>query len=211
FVGATGAGKTTILKLLTRLYDIDSGTIELDGVDVRKYSLKELRSRIGIVQQDVFLFAGNIIDNIHLGHPEIDDATARAAADELHLDKVISRLPGGYDEPVRERGKGLSSGERQLISFARVLALRPAVLALDEATSSVDSHMENLLQEAVGRVMKDRTSLIIAHRLSTIRDVDRILVMHKGELVEQGSHDELLAERGFYWKLYRLQYGQKEA
>ena len=211
FVGATGAGKTTILKLLTRLYEIDSGSIELDGVDVKQYSLKELRSRIGIVQQDVFLFAGNIIDNIHLGHPEIDDATARAAADELHLDRVISRLPGGYDEPVRERGKGLSSGERQLISFARVLALRPAVLALDEATSSVDSHMEHLLQQAVGRVMKDRTSLIIAHRLSTIRDVDRILVMHKGELVEQGSHDELLAERGFYWKLYRLQYGEAKA
>lgn len=211
FVGATGAGKTTILKLLTRLYDINAGAIELDGVDVRQYSLKDLRSRIGIVQQDVFLFAGNIIDNIHLGHPEIDDATARAAADELHLDKVIARLPAGYDEPVRERGKGLSSGERQLISFARVLALRPGVLALDEATSSVDSHMENLLQEAVGRVMKDRTSLIIAHRLSTIRDVDRILVMHKGELVEQGSHDELLAARGFYWKLYRLQYSQDEA
>jgi len=206
FVGATGAGKTTILKLLTRLYEVNSGAIEIDGLNVKEYALKDLRSRVGIVQQDVFLFAGNILDNIHLGHPEIDDATAAAAADELHLDVVVARLPGGYYEPVREMGKGLSSGERQLISFARVLALRPSVLALDEATSSVDSHMESLLQEAVGRVMRDRTSLIIAHRLSTIRDVDRILVMHKGELVEQGSHVELLSQKGFYWKLYKLQY-----
>jgi ATP-binding cassette subfamily B protein len=206
FVGATGAGKTTILKLLTRLYEVNSGAIEIDGLNVKEYALKDLRSRVGIVQQDVFLFAGNILDNIHLGHPEIDDATAAAAADELHLDVVVARLPGGYYEPVREMGKGLSSGERQLISFARVLALRPSVLALDEATSSVDSHMESLLQEAVGRVMRDRTSLIIAHRLSTIRDVDRILVMHKGELVEQGSHAELLSQKGFYWKLYKLQY-----
>ncbi|MFT7669195.1 MAG: ATP-binding cassette subfamily B multidrug efflux pump [Planctomycetota bacterium] len=206
FVGATGAGKSTILKLLTRLYDVDSGSIEIDGVDVREYDLKSLRTRVGIVPQDVFLFAGDVIENIRLGHPEIDVAAARRAADELHIDEVIKRLPGGYNEPVRERGSNLSAGERQLIAFARVLAVAPKLLALDEATSNVDSHMEHLLQGAVARVMKGRTCIIIAHRLSTIRDVDRILVMHKGKLVEEGSHDELLAKGGFYWKLHNLQY-----
>jgi len=211
FVGATGAGKTTILKLLTRLYDIQSGRILLDEVDIRDMSLSKLREFVGIVPQDVFLFAGDILGNIRLGHPEITDEEARAAADELHLGEVVSRLPGGYAEPVRERGSNLSSGERQLIAFARVLAVAPRVLALDEATSNVDTHMEHLLQEAVARVMRDRTSLIIAHRLSTIRDVDRILVLHKGRLVEQGSHDELLEQRGFYWRLHQLQFAQEEA
>lgn len=206
FVGATGAGKTTILKLLTRLYDVNSGSIELDGVDIRQYALDDLRRRVGIVPQDVFLFAGDLLDNIRLGHPEIDLETARRAADELHLDRVTERLPGGYHEPVRERGSNLSTGERQLIAIARVLAVAPRVLALDEATANVDSEMEHLLQEAVARVMQDRTSLIIAHRLSTIRDVDRILVMHKGRLVEEGNHDELIAKGGFYWRLHRLQY-----
>jgi ATP-binding cassette, subfamily B, multidrug efflux pump len=206
FVGATGAGKTTILKLLTRLYDIQEGSIELDGIDVRQYALDDLRRRVGIVPQDVFLFAGDILDNIRLGHPEISVENAARAADELHLDRVTRRMPGGYHEPVRERGANLSSGERQLIAIARVLAVAPKVLALDEATSNVDSEMEHLLQGAVTRVMENRTSLIIAHRLSTIRDVDRILVMHKGRLVEEGSHEELLARKGTYWKLHRLQY-----
>jgi ATP-binding cassette subfamily B protein len=206
FVGATGAGKTTILKLLTRLYDVREGAILVDGLDIREFPLEQLRKRVGIVPQDVFLFAGDILENIRLGHPEIDDAAAMRSASELHLERVVDRLPGGYHEPVRERGSNLSSGERQLIAFARVLAVAPKILALDEATSNVDSEMEHLLQEAVARVMKDRTSLIIAHRLSTIRDVDRILVMHKGRLVEQGPHDELLAKRGFYWRLHELQY-----
>jgi ATP-binding cassette subfamily B protein len=162
------------------------------------------------VPQDVFLFAGNILENIRLGHPEITSADAQAAAAELHLDRITRRLPGGLREPVRERGKNLSSGERQLIAFARVLAVAPAVLALDEATSNVDSEMEHLLQEAVHKLMEGRTSLIIAHRLSTIRDVDRILVMHKGELVEEGNHDELLAKQGFYWRLHQLQYANVE-
>lgn len=210
FVGATGAGKSTILKLITRLYDIDAGCITLDGHDLREFPLADLRERIGIVNQDVFLFAGNILENIRLGHPEITDADAQAAAAELHLDRITRRLPGGLREPVRERGKNLSSGERQLIAFARVLAVAPAVLALDEATSSVDSEMEHILQEAVHKLMQGRTSLIIAHRLSTIRDVDRILVMHKGELVEQGTHDELLKARGFYWRLHELQYAQAQ-
>ena len=206
FVGATGAGKSTILKLLTRLHDVQAGHIELDGVDIKEFALEDLRTRIGIVPQDVFLFAGNILENIRLGHPEIDDAEAEAAAKAMHLERITRRLPGGLREPVRERGSNLSSGERQLIAFARVMAIAPPVLVLDEATSNVDSEMEHLLQEAVARVMEGRTSLIIAHRLSTIRDVDRILVMHKGRLVEEGSHTSLLAKKGFYWRLHQLQY-----
>lgn len=209
-VGATGAGKTTILKLLTRLYDVQSGSIELDGVDVREYSLAGLRGRVGIVPQDVFLFGGDILSNVRLGHPEITDEEAMEAAGRLHLDDVVERFPRGYREPVRERGKNLSSGERQLVAFARVLAVAPPVLALDEATSNVDSHTEHLLQDAVHLLTEGRTSIVIAHRLSTIRDVDRILVLHKGELVEDGSHDELLAEDGVYRKLYELQYQDQE-
>jgi ATP-binding cassette subfamily B multidrug efflux pump len=206
FVGATGAGKSTILKLLTRLYDVNGGRITLDGQDLRDFPLRELRRRIGIVPQDVFLFTGDILENIRLGHPEISDEAAMAAADELHLASVLKRLPGGYREPVRERGSNLSSGERQLIAFARVLAVAPHVLALDEATSSVDSGLEHLLHVAVNRVMQGRTSIIIAHRLSTIRDVDRIIVLHKGRMVEEGSHKALLAKRGYYWRLHEMQY-----
>lgn len=210
-VGATGAGKTTILKLLTRLYDVQQGAVLLDGVDVREYALQNLRTRVGIVPQDVFLFSGTVLENVRLGHPEISDADAMAAADALHLDEVVRRFPQGYQEPVRERGANLSSGERQLVAFARVLAVAPRVLALDEATSNVDSHTEHLLQEAVHVLMEGRTALIIAHRLSTIRDVDRILVFHKGELVEDGPHDELLEQRGVYWRLYQLQYQETSA
>ncbi|MCB9915153.1 MAG: ABC transporter ATP-binding protein [Planctomycetes bacterium] len=207
-VGATGAGKTTILKLLSRLYDVQTGRILLDGVDLREYALHDLRRRVGIVPQDVFLFRGDVLENIRLGHPEVSEEEARAAADQLHLDEVVARLPGGYRELVRERGANLSAGERQLIAFARVLALEPGVLALDEATSNVDTRLEELLQEAVATVMGGRTSLVIAHRLSTIRDVDRILVFAKGRLVEEGSHDELLARRGAYWRLHSMQFSE---
>lgn len=209
-VGATGAGKSTVLNLLTRLYDVDGGAVLIDGVDVRAYGLRELRGHVGIVPQDVFLFEGDVLENVRLGHPEISDEAALAAARELGLDEVVARFPGGYREAVRERGVNLSSGEKQLVAFARVLAVAPEVLVLDEATSSVDTHTEALLQAAVHRIMQGRTSLIIAHRLSTIRDVDRILVLHKGELVEEGSHEELLEQRGRYWRLYQLQYREQE-
>ncbi len=210
-VGATGAGKTTILKLLTRLYDVETGTIELDGNDLREYALQDLRRHVGIVPQDVFMFGGDIVSNIRLGHPDITDAEAIAAANRLHLDEIVRRFPSGYREPVRERGANLSSGERQLIAFARVLAVAPCVLALDEATSNVDTQTERLLQEALAEVMRGRTALVIAHRLSTIRDADRILVMNKGRLVEEGTHSELVKAGGVYQNLHALQYQERSA
>ena len=208
-VGATGGGKTTLLKLLTRLYDVQSGTIRIDGIDIRERALHELRSTVGIVPQDVFLFGGDILENIRLGHPEITEASAIESANSLHLDQIVGRFPRGYREPVRERGANLSSGERQLIAFARVLAVAPNILALDEATSNVDTRTEQLLQDAVHRLMEGRTALIIAHRLSTVRDVDRILVVVGGEIVEQGSHEELMQKRGAYWNLVQLQYADQ--
>ncbi|MAW59501.1 MAG: antibiotic ABC transporter ATP-binding protein [Planctomycetes bacterium] len=206
-VGATGAGKSTVLKLLTRLYDVSAGRITLDGVDLHDFDPKALRQRVGMVPQDVFLFEGTILDNIRLGKPEVSDADAIAAATRLHLDRLVERFPGGWNEPVRERGRNLSAGEKQLISFARVLAAAPEVLVLDEATSNVDSHTEHLLQEAVHEVMQGRTSIAIAHRLSTVRDVDRILVFQKGRIVEQGSHEQLMAAAGVYADLVKLQEG----
>ena len=206
-VGATGAGKTTVLKLLTRIYDPQAGEILLDGVDVREYPLAELRARVGVVPQDVFLFDGDILENVQLGKPGITRADAERAADRLHLGEMVARFPRGYEERVQERGRNLSSGEKQLVSFARALAAAPCVLALDEATSNVDSHTEHLLQEAVHEVMEGRTSLAVAHRLSTVRDVDRILVFHQGEVVEEGGHDELMAADGIYARLVRLQFG----
>lgn len=207
-VGATGGGKTTLLKLLTRLYDVQSGSIAIDGVDIKDRSLRDLRRTVGIVPQDVFLFGGDILENIRLGHPEITAEDAIRSADSLHLDQIVSRFPRGYREPVRERGGNLSSGERQLIAFARVLAVAPGILALDEATSNVDTRTEQLLQDAVHRLMANRTALIIAHRLSTVRDVDRILVVQDGRIIEEGPHDELIARRGAYWRLVELQYGE---
>ena len=208
-VGATGGGKTTLLKLITRLYDVQKGSIRIDGVDIRERPLQDLRKTVGIVPQDVFLFSGDIIDNIRLGHPEMSVEDAIRSADSLNLDQVVSRFPRGYREPVRERGGNLSSGERQLIAFARVLAVAPAILALDEATSNVDTRTEQLLQDAVHSLMENRTALIIAHRLSTVRDVDRILVVEDGRIVEEGAHDELMSRQGAYWRLVQLQYSDQ--
>jgi ATP-binding cassette subfamily B protein len=205
-VGHTGSGKTTITNLLMRFYDIQRGRILLDGVDLRDWDLKALRENFAVVLQEVFLFSGTIEGNIRLGRKDITEERVRWAAHEVHADSFIRRLKGGYEAEVRERGAGLSVGQKQLISFARALAFDPALLILDEATSSIDTETEQLIQRAIERVMRDRTSIVVAHRLSTIQNADRIIVLHHGEIREQGTHQELLAERGFYWKLYKLQY-----
>src|SRR5689334_21060314 len=205
-VGHTGSGKTTITNLLMRFYDIQRGRILLDGVDLRDWDLRELRKNFAVVLQEVFLFSGTIEGNIRLGRDDIEEDRVRWAAQEVHADGFIRRLKGGYEAEVRERGAGLSVGQKQLISFARALAFDPAILILDEATSSIDTETEQLIQRAIERVMRDRTSIVVAHRLSTVQSADRIIVMHHGEIREQGTHQELLAERGLYWKLYKLQY-----
>lgn len=205
-VGATGSGKSTILNLLTRLYECDRGSIELDGISLAELPLEAVRRRIGLVAQDPFLFHGTVLENVLLGAPDTRRDAALAAAAEIGLDEVVARFPSGFDERIAERGKNLSAGERQLLVFARMLVVQPEVLLLDEATANVDSHTEELLQAAVQRVMADRTSIVVAHRLATVRNADRILVLHRGELVEQGTHDELVERRGVYWRLYRLQF-----
>jgi len=210
FVGATGAGKTSLINLLCRFYDIQKGSITFDGVDLRQWDLKTLRRAIGVVQQDVFLFSGSVASNIRLGHGEITDGRIRESARGVHADPFIQRMPKGYDDEIRERGTNLSVGQKQLLSFARALAYDPKVLVLDEATSSVDTETELLIQDALKVLMKGRTSLVIAHRLSTIQDCDRILVLHKGTLREQGTHQELLTQGGIYAKLYALQYKDQE-
>jgi ATP-binding cassette subfamily B multidrug efflux pump len=209
-VGHTGAGKSTLANLLLRFYDVDSGAIRVDGVDVRAWDLARLRRSIGMVLQDVFLFSGSIGANIRLGESSIGDERLRRAASEVHALPFIERLPGGFDAEVRERGAGLSVGQKQLIAFARALAFDPRVLILDEATSSIDTETEQVIQEALRRLLVGRTSIVIAHRLSTIQRADRILVLHKGEVREQGTHQELLALRGIYHKLYLLQYRDQE-
>jgi ATP-binding cassette, subfamily B, multidrug efflux pump len=208
FVGHTGAGKTTITNLLLRFYDVQRGQILLDGVDIREMDLQELRANFSIVLQDVFLFSGDIAANIRLGSRRISDEQLIEAARQVHADPFISRLAEGYRSELRERGAGLSVGQKQLISFARALAFDPRVLILDEATSSIDTETELLIRDAVERLMEGRTSLVIAHRLSTIQSVDKIIVMHKGEIREVGKHQELLAQRGLYWRLYQLQFYQ---
>ncbi|HKA23063.1 MAG TPA: ABC transporter ATP-binding protein [Blastocatellia bacterium] len=208
FVGHTGAGKTTITSLLLRFYDIQRGKILLDGVDIREMDLEELRSNFSIVLQDVFLFSGDIATNIRLGNRAISDPTLREAARQVHADTFIQRLPETYGAELRERGAGLSVGQKQLISFARALAFDPRVLILDEATSSIDTETELLIRDAVERLMEGRTSIVVAHRLSTIQSVDKIVVMHKGEIRESGKHQDLLAQRGLYWRLYQLQFYQ---
>ncbi|HKP72822.1 MAG TPA: ABC transporter ATP-binding protein [Pyrinomonadaceae bacterium] len=205
-VGHTGSGKTTITNLLMRFYDVQRGRVLLDGVDVREWDLRSLRENFAVVLQDVFLFSGTIESNIRLGRAEMPDERVTWAAQEVHAERFIKRLPEGYKAEVRERGAGLSVGQKQLISFARALAFDPALLILDEATSSIDTETEQLIQQAIERVMRDRTSILVAHRLSTIQRADRIIVLHHGEIREQGSHQELLAGRGLYWRLYKLQY-----
>lgn len=209
-VGHTGSGKTTITNLLMRFYDVQKGRILVDGVDVRDWDLHALRSNFAVVLQDVFLFSGSIENNIRLGNDAIDRPRVEWAAREVHADKFIQKIDGKYESQVRERGAGLSVGQKQLISFARALAFDPTLLILDEATSSIDTETEQLIQQAVNRVMADRTSLVVAHRLSTIQKCDRIIVMHHGELREMGTHNELLSMRGLYWRLYQLQYSDEK-
>ncbi len=210
-VGATGAGKTSIISLLSRFYDVQKGQILVDGVDVRDLRQAELRRQVGVVLQDPYLFTGSIAHNIRLNETSIGDDDVRAAAKYVHADEFIEKLARGYDTPVLERGAGLSVGQKQLIAFARAVAFNPAMLlVLDEATANVDTETEWLIQRGLERLMEDRTSVVIAHRLSTIRRVDRIVVLHKGQVVEQGSHAELLASGGIYARLYELQYENQE-
>jgi ATP-binding cassette, subfamily B, multidrug efflux pump len=209
-VGATGGGKTSIIAALCRFYDVERGAILVDGIDVRDWNKQELRRHLGLVLQDVFLFSGDIASNITLGDPRIGEESMLKAARRAHIAPFIEKLPNRYQEEVQERGSTLSQGQRQLLSFARALAFDPKILILDEATSSVDTQTEILIQEALDELLKNRTALIIAHRLSTVQHADRILVIHKGEIWEQGSHDELRALGGLYARLYDLQYGFQE-
>jgi len=209
-VGHTGAGKTTIINLICRFYDVNGGRVLVDGKDVRDYQMAGLRRNIAVVHQDVFLFAGTIFDNIRLGEETITLEQVKAACEYVGANRFIEKLPGGYDAKVEEGGKTFSAGERQLLSFARALVFNPSVLILDEATSSIDTHTEEMIQAAMVKLTKGRTSIIIAHRLSTIQRANKILVMHKGKLAEQGNHQQLLAQKGIYHRLYQLQYSALE-
>jgi ATP-binding cassette subfamily B protein len=209
-VGHTGAGKTTLISLLLRFYDVQKGAVRIDGVDIKDMDLADLRSRFGVVLQDPFLFSGTIGGNIRLGTTRIQDADVEKAAEDVNLADFIRTLPKGFDEEVRERGSTLSTGQKQLISFARALAHEPKILILDEATSSVDTETEFRVRDALSRMVEGRTSLIIAHRLSTVQRADKIIVMHKGQVREMGTHQQLLAQHGIYFKLYQLQYKDQE-
>lgn len=205
FVGATGAGKSSILNLIGRYYDIQQGHIYIDGVDIRNISKKQLRSAIGQMQQDVFIFEGTVESNIRLYDEDITSEEVREAAEYVNASRFIEKLPNGYEEPVSERGSTFSAGERQLLSFARTLAHKPSILVMDEATANIDTETEALIQEALEKLMKGRTAIMVAHRLSTIQHADCIMVMHKGKIRERGTHQELLAQNGIYKKLYELQ------
>ncbi len=205
-VGATGSGKTTLINLLGRLYDVCEGAVRVDGTDLRQWEPEALRQSIAVVLQDVFLFNGSVGDNIRLWSGRVTDSAAQQAARRVAADRFIQRLPAAYQSPVRERGSALSVGQRQLLAFARALAHDPRILVLDEATSSVDTETEQLIQKALAELMEGRTALIIAHRLSTIQHCDRIVVLHRGEIREEGTHQQLLRQRGIYFKLYQLQY-----
>jgi ATP-binding cassette subfamily B multidrug efflux pump len=209
-VGATGGGKTTIANLIVRFYDVEEGSVMIDGADIREYEPRGLRNHFGLVLQDVFLFTGSVLENIRLDTHEIPRERVEDAARHVSAHRFIERLPEGLDSPVAERGATFSAGERQLLSFARALAFDPRILILDEATSAVDPETERVIQEALVTLMRGRTSIVIAHRLSTIKAMDRILVVHKGKVREEGTHDELLARQGIYHKLYQLQYADQE-
>ena len=208
-VGHTGSGKTTIISLLNRLYHIQKGIIKIDDVNIDKFKLDILRKNVGVVLQDVFLFSGSVMDNITLRNPEIPREKVIEAAKMIDMHDFIMRLPGGYDYNVMERGATLSLGQRQLLSFIRALLYNPTILILDEATSSVDTESEVLIQHAINTLIKDRTSIVIAHRLSTIRKASKIIVLDKGEIKEMGTHEELIALQGYYYKLYLLQFDSK--
>ena len=209
-VGHTGAGKTSIINILTRFYDIQKGEILLDGINISEVDKRDLRKYISIVLQDVFLFSGTVKSNIGLNSPDISDERIREAAKVVGADKFIDKFPNKYDEEVKEKGATLSVGQKQLISFARALAFDPQILILDEATSSIDTETEIMIQNAIEKLLVGRTSIVVAHRLSTIQNADKIVVMHKGEIREIGTHQELLAKQGIYYKLYQLQYKDQE-
>ena len=208
-VGATGAGKSTLINLITRFYEFDQGDIKIDGTSIKDFKLNNLRSHVALVMQDVFLFADSIFNNITLFNPNIQKEAVIEAAKEIGVHRFIESLPGGYDYNVQERGVMLSSGQRQLIAFLRAYMANPTILVLDEATSSIDSFSEELIQRATERITKDKTSIVIAHRLATIKKADRIVVMDQGEIVEMGTHESLLAKnKGAYQRLYELQFSE---